>query len=106
MFGGRMIVSFPAPKVLASSIAARSVQTPFPGAVSHMASPGFASAASNGLLTVKVAAWAKAPLIKQQTKTLRYLAVQRILFLPTDMLLVCLFCWLNRHYFAAVICID
>ena len=55
---------------------------------------------------MKVAAWAKAPLIKQQTKTLRYVGVFRILFLPTDMLLVCLFCWLNRHYFAAVICID
>ena len=55
---------------------------------------------------MKVAAWAKAPLIKQQTKTLRYVGVFRILFLPTDILLVCLFCWLNRHYFAPVICID
>src|SRR5215475_14485657 len=38
-------------------MAARSVQTPFPGAVSQTPLPGLASKKSNGLLTVKTAAW-------------------------------------------------
>ena len=42
----------------ASWIAARSVQTPFPGAVSHTPFPTFASVASAVLLTLKVAACA------------------------------------------------
>ena len=60
-----MIVSSPA-RAFVSSIAARRVQTPFPGAVSHTPSPGLASNAENpkdpsdGVLTVKIAAWAEA----------------------------------------------
>src|SRR5689334_2936450 len=86
-----MISSAPA-RALVSWIAARSVQVPFPLAVSQMPLPGFASATSSGLLTVKVAAWAKVPL-RNQTKALRYVEVQKILFLPTDVLLISLFCW-------------
>ena len=44
----------------ASSIAARSVQTPFPGAVSRTPSPGLESDASTGLVIVKTAASAEA----------------------------------------------
>jgi hypothetical protein len=54
-----MISSAPA-RALVSWMAARSVQTPSPGAVSQMPLPGAASTTSNGLFTVKVAAWAEA----------------------------------------------
>src|SRR4029079_7126484 len=87
-----MISSAP-DRELVSWMAARSVQVPFPGAVSQMPLPGFASATSSELFTVKVAAWANAPVKNQQTKMLRYFEVQRVLFLPTDVLLVCLYCW-------------
>src|SRR5690349_19766042 len=45
------------PSALASITAARSVQTPFPAAVSQTPFPGFASTASTTLLTLKLAAY-------------------------------------------------
>ena len=78
-------------RALASSMAARSVQMPFPGAVSQTPLPGLASGRSTLVFTVNTAACAYAA-VTNQKKTPRHLRVQGLRSLPIDVLLVCLFC--------------
>jgi hypothetical protein len=67
---------------LASMMAARNVQIPFPAAVSQMPLPGLPSMTSDGLFTKKTAAWAaKDGSNRKYAKTPRRFSFRRIRFL-------------------------